>query len=70
MEQKTRLTPEQIQHLLDRFNLNVAEFTGGSTMCLARNDGRMLKVETVQKMMGLTESHGWTQDGKWVKVCI
>lgn len=62
---KTALNGSQLQHLIDRYNLRVD--TDESGEFLSRADGRMLKVETVEKMLGLSNTN-WEQAGKSVKV--
>lgn len=59
------LTGQQIQDLIDRFNLSVNLDDG--VVVAHRKDGRELKAETVAKMVGLKEvPANWreTKDGE------
>ena len=65
----TRLTGVQIQHLQDRFAVVVAEAQGNCEVSLRRRDDKPLRVETVEKMVGISGS-GWRQVRNWVEADI
>lgn len=62
---RPKLTGAQIQHLITRFGLTTSQDESGTY--LRRKDGRMLKVATVEKMLGISGST-FTQEGKWVRI--
>jgi hypothetical protein len=57
------LTGPQMQHLIDRYNLDLNLEDG--TAVARRKDGRDLKASTVAKMVGLKETpeNWWEKDG-------
>ena len=57
----TRLTEQQLQHLIDRFDLAL-DLEDGVAVA-SRKNGRPLKAETVAKMFGMVEiPRNWRED--------
>jgi hypothetical protein len=60
MAKTTALTGQQLQWLIDRFQLCIDLEDG--TVVASRKDGRSLKAATVAKMVGLKEvPQNWTE---------